>query len=197
MQAEMERSIQLAGLRNDPTAPIIRTLTASLGLQWRLHNQAVRYFRDASDRLDQQLADTIRQGDAALQARRLGIVEGLMPELTRLIAAAVRTWNRSITVTTALTFGGFAVALAFGVGLAGYGAGWQAGHSAAQTATGALVDAIHQAAPGAETAMVDMVRANNVAEAWAKCQNTAATDKDGRRVCEMAMWVDPQGQPKR
>ena len=96
----------------------------------------------------------------------------------------------------ALNFGGVAVALALGVGLAGYGAGFEAGHISALATTGALAGAIHQAEPDAETALVAMVRANNIAEAWAKCQKTAVTDKGGRRVCAMPMWADPESQPK-
>jgi hypothetical protein len=196
MQAEMERGIMIGGFRNDPTLPLIKALSASLGLQWRLHDQAVGYFRDASDRLDRQLADTIAQGEQALETKRMAIAESLAPELTKLMTKTVRTWTRSVTLRTALSFGGVAVALAFGVGLAGYGAGWQAGHISALAATGALAEAIHQAGPDAETALVSMVRANDVAEAWAKCQKTAVTDKGGRRVCAMPMWADPEGQPK-
>jgi hypothetical protein len=58
-----------------------------------------------------------------------------------------------------------------------------------------LAGVIHQAGPDAETALADMVRANNVEEAWAKCQTTAIPDKNGRRVCSMPMWADPDGQP--
>jgi hypothetical protein len=195
MQAEMARGIQLGGLKNDPMLPLFKALSASLGLQWRLHDQAVGYFRCASDRLDRQLVDTIAQGEQALETRRIGIVERLAPELARLTTRNLRTWNRSVTLKTALTFGGVAVALALGVGLAGYGAGWQTGHTSALSASGVLAGAIHQAGPDAETALVDMVRANNVAAAWAKCQETATADKAGRRVCSMPMWADPEGQP--
>ena len=196
VQADIERAIQLAGLKNDPVLPLIRVLSSSLSLQWRLHDQAVSYFRSASDRLDRQLVDTIAQGERALETRRIGIVESLAPELARLTTKNVRTWNRSVTLKTALTFGGFAVALALGVGLAGYGAGWQAGNTSALSASGALAGAIHQAGPDAETALVGMVRANNVAQAWATCQKTATADKDGRRVCSMPMWADPESQPR-
>jgi hypothetical protein len=196
MQAGMERGIQLGGLKNDPTLPLIKALSASLGLQWRLHDQAVSYFRSASDRLDRQLVDTIAQGEQALETRRIAIVERLAPELAKLTTKNLRTWNRSVTLKTALTFGGFAVALALGVGLAGYGAGWQAGHVSALSASGALAGAIHRAGPDAETALVGMVRANNVAEAWAKCQQTAVADKNGRHVCSMPMWADPESQPR-
>jgi hypothetical protein len=196
MQAEMQRGIQLGGLKNDPTLPLIKVLSASLGLQWRLHDQAVGYFHSASDRLDRQLVDTISQGEQVLETRRMGIVESLAPELAKLTTKNLRTWNRSVTLKTALNFGGFAVALALGVGLAGYGAGWQAGHSSGLSSSGALVDAIQQAASDAEPALVAMVRANNVAEAWGKCQRTATADRDGRRVCSMPMWAAPISQPK-
>jgi hypothetical protein len=196
MQAAMARGIQIGGLKNDPTLPLIKALSASLGLQWRLHDQAVGYFRSASERLDRQLEDTIAQGEQALETRRIGIVESLAPELAKLMAKSVRTWNRFVTLRTALIFGGFAVVLALGVGMAGYGAGWQAGHTAGLNVSDALAGAIHQAGPDAETALVGMVRANNVAEAWAKCQNTATDDKDGRRVCSMPMWAEPEGQPR-
>lgn len=195
MQAEMARGIQLGGLKNDPTLPLIKALSASLGLQWRLHEQAVGYFRTASDRLDRQLVDTISQGEHALATRQIGIVEGLAPELAKLTTQNIQTWKRSVTLKTALTFGGFAVALALGVGLAGYGAGWQAGHTSALSAAGALAGAIHQAGSDAETALVGMIRANNIAEAWAKCQKTATADKEGRRVCSMLMWADHESQP--
>ena len=195
MQAEMLRGIQLAGLKNDPTLPLVRALSASLGLQWRLHDQAVGYFRSASERLDRQLADTIAQGEQALETRRIGMVERLAPELARLTTESVRTQNRAVTLKTALTFGGFAVALALGVGLAGYGAGWKAGQTSTLGASGALAGAIHQAGSDSETALVGMVRANNVAEAWARCQKAAVADKNGRRVCSMPMWADPEGQP--
>ena len=192
----MARGIQLGGLKNDPTLPLIKALSASLGLQWRLHDQAVGYFRSASDRLDRQLVDTIAQGEQALETRRIGIVESLAPELTKLTTKNLRTRNRSVTLKTALTFGGFAVALALGVGLAGYGAGWQAGHISALGASGALAGAIRQARSDGETTLVGMVRANNVAEAWAECQKTAMADTNGRPVCSMPMWADPEGQPR-
>jgi hypothetical protein len=195
MQAEMARCIQLGGLKNDPTLPLIEVLSASLGLQWRLHDQAVSYFHSASEWLDRQLVDTIAQGELALEARQIGIVESLAPALVTLTTENARTWRRAVTLKTALSFGGFALALALGVGMAGYGAGWKDGHSSALSASGALSGAINQAGPDAENALVRMVRANNVAEAWAKCQKTAAVDKDGRRVCSMPMWADLERQP--
>ncbi len=97
MQEELERVIQVAGLKNDPMLPLVKVLSSSLRLQWRLHNQAVRYFHDASDRLDREYHDTIKktglvikQGEVALQARQAGIVEQLTPQLAGAVSNAVR-----------------------------------------------------------------------------------------------------------
>jgi hypothetical protein len=195
-QTALGRAIAKANLTGDPLGQALEAISESLGAQLALHQANTGHFRDVTERLDLSVADAILRGEQALDARRIAIVEALAPELAKQTARSVRAWNRTVTLKTALSYGAFAVALAFGVGLAGYGAGWQTGHASALEAAGALAGALHQAGPDAETALVGMVRANNVAEAWAKCQNTATDDKDGRRVCSMPMWADPEGQPR-
>ncbi len=195
-QSALARAIAKANLTGDPLGPALAAMSDSLGAQLALHQANTGHFRDVTERLDLAVADAILRGQQALDTKRIGMVESLLPELAKLTAQNARTWRRSVTLKTALTFGGVAVALALGVGLAGYGAGWQAGHTSALAAAGALADAIRQAGPDAESALVGMVRANNLAEAWARCQRTATADPAGRRVCAMPMWADPEGQPK-
>ena len=197
MQAELQRTSQLAGLKGDPTAPLVQALSMALGVQARLNEQAISIQRDASQRLDRQLEATLAQGEQDLALRRTAIMANLAPDLAKLVTKSVTAWSRSVTLRTALTFGGFAVALALGVGAAGYGAGWRDGRDGTRVTAGALVGALAQAGPSAETALVDMVRANNVPDAWAECQKSAIADKDGRRVCLMPMWADQEIQPKR
>jgi hypothetical protein len=195
LQAELERSAQLAGLKNDPTWPLVKALSTSLGLQWRLHEQGVRYFHDASERLDRQFADTIAQAEQALETRRMAVIEGLVPILVDLTTKNARAWRRTVTLKTAFSFGAFAIVLAFGVGMAGYGAGWESGHVFAVEISGELATVVRNAGPAAENALAAMIHANDLAEAWARCQKMASTDKNGRRVCAMPMWVDPEGPP--
>ena len=195
MQAELERAVLLAGMRHDPTRPLIEALSASLGLQWRLHDEGVKYLRDVSERLDRQLADTIAQAEKALESKRAAVIESLVPILSDLTVKNAKTWRRTLTIKTALTLGAFAVVLALGVGMAGYGAGWESGRAFAVKASGELAAALHDAGPAAEVALSSMTRANNLTEAWARCQKLAAIDKNGRRVCAMPMWVDPEGPP--
>jgi hypothetical protein len=129
VQAEMERGIQLAGLKNDPVLPLIRVLSSSLSLQWRLHDQAMRYFCDASARLDQQLAETFARSEHVREAQRIATIENLARELAKLTAKHGRAWNQTVTLKTAVTLGGGAVALVLVIALASYGVGWKVGHA--------------------------------------------------------------------
>jgi hypothetical protein len=194
-QTALARAIAKANLTGDPLGPALEALSDSLGAQLALHQANTGHFRDVTARLDVSVADAIRGGEQALDARRIAIVEALAPELAKQMARSVRAWNRTVTLKTALSYGAFAVSLALGVGLAGYGAGWQAGHTSTLQASGALAGALHQAGPDAEAALVGMVRANNVAEAWAQCRKSATIGKEGRPVCIMPMWAEPEGQP--
>jgi len=134
VQAEMERGIQLAGLKNDPVLPLIRVLSSSLSLQWRLHDQAMRYFRDASARVDQQLAETFARSEQVREAQRIATMESLARELAKLTAKHGRAWNQTVTLKTALSLGGSAAALALVIALASYGVGWKVGHAFANAA---------------------------------------------------------------
>lgn len=195
-QAALARAIAKANLTGDPLGPALEAMSDSLGAQLALHQANTGHFRDVTERLDVSVADAIRRGEQALDVRRIAVVEALAPELAKQTARSVRAWNRTVTLKTAVSYGAFAVSLALGVGLAGYGAGWQAGHVSTLEAAGALAGALHQAGPDAEAALVSMVRANNIAEAWAQCRRSAAIGEEGRRVCSMPMWADPEGQPR-
>ena len=195
-QTALALAIAKANLTGDPLGPALEAISDSLGAQLALHLANAGHFRDVTARLDLSAADAIRRGEQALDTKRIAIVEALAPALAKQTVRSVRSWNRTVTLKTALSYGAFAVSLALGVGLAGYGAGWQSGHTSALEASGALAGALHQAGPDAEAAFVSMVRANNVAEAWAQCRKSATIGKEGRRVCSMPMWADPEGQPR-
>ncbi len=196
-QGALARSIAKANLTGDPLGPALQAMSESLGVLLALHQASASNFRDITDRLDQAVADAVLQGERALDARRISIVESLAPELAKLMTHMARTWRRTVTAKTALIFGGVAIALALGVGAAGYGAGWQAGEASALDAGNAWATAVRAGGAGAEAALVDMVRSNNLADAWAMCRKASVLDKSGRRVCNMPMWAEPESQPAR
>jgi hypothetical protein len=194
-QNALIRAIAKAHLSNDPLGQALEAMSESLGAQLALHQANTGHFRDVTARLDRSVTEAVLCGEQALNIKRIAIVEALAPELARQTARSVRAWNRTVTVKAALSYGAFAVSLAFGIGMAGYGAGWQAGHGSALDDARALTGALHQAGPDAESALASMVRANNMPAAWARCRNSASLDQQGRRVCVMPMWVEPAGQP--
>ena len=194
-QTALARALAKANLTGDPLGPALEAMSDSLGAQLALHQANTGHFRAVTERLDLSVADAILKGERALDVKRIAIVEALAPELAKQTARSVRAWNRTVTLKTAISYGAFAVALAFGVGMAGYGEGWKAGHTSALDASGALAGALRQAGPDSEAALVSMVRANNMPEAWAQCLKSATPDKQGRRVCLMPMWAEPEGQP--
>jgi hypothetical protein len=196
-QTALARALAKANLTGDPLGPALEAMSDTLGAQLALHQANTGHFRDVTDRLDVSVGDAIQKGERALDVKRIAIVEALAPELAKQTAHSVRAWNRTVTLKTAMSYGAFAVVLALGVGMAGYGAGWQAGHNSALDESGALAGALHQAGPDAEAALVSMVRANNMPEAWRQCRKSATPDKQGRRVCLMPMWAEPERQPGR
>ncbi len=194
-QTALAHALAKANLAGDPLGPALEAMSHSLGAQLALHEANTGHFRDVTVRLDVSVADAIQKGERALDTKRIAIVEALAPELARQTTRSIRAWNRTVTLKTAMSYGAFAVALAFGIGMAGYGVGWQAGHVSALYASGALAGALRQAGPDAEAALVSMVRANNMPQAWGQCRASATPDKEGRRVCLMPMWAEPEGQP--
>ncbi len=194
-QSAFARAAQLAGLKGDPLLPLFKSLSDCLGLQWRMHSEAMRHQRDASQRLDMQLADTILRATLELDQRKQSVVQALAPELASMTARSVARWNRSVSARTALTFGGVAVALALALAASGYGAGWKAGRGTAVADASALAVVSQQAGPRATDALLAMVRTNDLSEAWSKCKASATTDKNGRKVCVMPMWADSPRQP--
>lgn len=194
-QSALARAHAKANLMGDPLGPALEAMSDSLGAQLALHLANMGHFKDVTDRLNLSVSETIRHGEQALDTKRAAIVEALAPELAKQTARSVRSWNRAVTLRTAISYGAIAVALAFGVGMAGYGVGWQAGRNFARVESGALAGALRQGGDNSESALVSMVRANNMPEAWAQCLESATVGRQGRAVCLMPMWVEPEEQP--
>lgn len=190
MQADIERIIQVAGLKNDPTLPLIQVVSLALGLQWRLHDQAVSYFHDASERLDRQLADTIRQGELALETRREAIVEKLAPQLVALVEKTAKQNQKTLRLKTML-FGAAALIAVLLVGgsltfASGYAEGRTNGEVVSHTINAAMAFG-----PDAAAAWSSLMAYNDPVSALATCKKSSATDSNGRPYCMMPVWIGP------
>jgi len=198
MQAELDRVIQVAGLKNDPTLPLVKVLSSSLRLQWRLHNQAVRYFHDTSDRLDRAYHDTIRktdlvikQGEVALQTKQAGVVDQLAPYLATTITEAVREQVKIVKFKTVAGWSGAVLGVALIACLFTYPTGYSAGLVHGEQATHMVNEAMADG-PDAAVAWSTLMADNNPVSAIAACRRSISTDAEGQRYCFMPVWLDPR-----
>ncbi|GAN80611.1 MULTISPECIES: hypothetical protein [Acidocella] len=197
MQAELERIITVAGLTNDPTLPLLKILSASLRLQWRLHNQAVRYFHDASDRLDRAYHETIqktdlavRQAEAVLQTKQAGIVEQLAPKLASTVSYAAVQHAKIVKYKTLGIWSAIVLALGVAPCIFTYAAGLNAGRFQGEVATH-LINVAMKASPAEATAWGQLMQDNDGVVAMAACRKSMQQDADGRHYCFMPVWTDP------
>lgn len=197
MQAELDRVVQVAGLKGDPTLPLVKCLTSSLHLQWRLHDQSVRYFYDASDRLDRQYHETIqktalvlKRGEQALDTKQTGIVEQLAPRLVASVSNTVRQQVKFLKYRTIGLYAGTLVLATAFCGSITYVAGINQGQYQGEQAS----ETIHKAtATGSDAAILwaDLMNDNDAVSDIAACRKNISIGDDGRRYCSMPVWLDP------
>ncbi|OYV57902.1 MAG: hypothetical protein B7Z71_11695 [Acidocella sp. 21-58-7] len=197
MQDELERAIQVTGLKNDPVLPLIKALSSSLRLQWRLHNQAVRYFHDASDRLDREYHDTIKktelaikQAEAVLQTKQAGIVEQLTPKLAGTVNYAVHQHAKTIKYKTIAAWCAAVLAISLVPSIFTYAAGLNAGRFQGEVASN-LITAAMKAGPSEAIAWGQLMQDNNGTSAMAVCRKNLQQDASGRHYCMLPVWTDP------
>lgn len=195
--ADFDRGAQLAGLKGDPLFPLLDITLASLKLQWRLHDQAVRYFRDASGRLDRQYHETIqrtalvlKRGEQTLEARQTGIVEQLAPKIAASVNDAVRRHTKTVQWKTLTGWGIAVLAAALLPSAFTYTAGLSTGRMEGEVA-GQTIQAAMKGGPDATAAWAALMADNNPAPELATCRKSITTADDGRRYCTMPVWLDP------
>ncbi len=194
MQADIERTVQLAGLRNDPTLPLLKVLATSYNLQWRLHDQAILHQRDASGQLDRQVAESIRQGETALQANKLSIVEQLAPMIAKEVSRITKNRLWTVKLRTGLIGTAVLASLMILGGCLTYGTGYTAGRAQGES-NGKVISEAMMAGPGAATAWSTIMALNDPVRALAACKQSITSDDEGRRSCSLPIWLDPFPPP--
>ncbi len=195
--ADFDRGAQLAGLKGDPLFPLLDLTLTSLKLQWRLHDQAVRYFRDASGRLDRQYHETIqrtalvlKRGEQALETRQTAIIDQLAPKIATSVNDAVRRHTKTVQWKILAGWGIAVLAVALLPSAFAYTAGLSTGRTEGEVAS-RTIQAAMKGGPDAATAWATLMAANNPVPELATCRKAIATGDDGRRYCTMPIWLDP------
>lgn len=196
--AKLGRTVQVAGLANDPIFPLLDLILSSLKLQWRLHNQAVRYFHDASDRLDRQYQETIRKADlavqqagAALQAKQAGIVEQLAPALAAAVDMAVREHVKIVRFKTVAGWSATVLGLGLLACLFTYPTGFSAGLDRGVQSKDTILSAVQGSSESAAD-WATLIQNNDAVLALKACRRNLLTSDDGRSYCLMPVWLEPR-----
>jgi len=198
MQAEIERTVQLAGLKNDPTLPLLKVLATSFNLQWRLHDQAILHQRDASSQLDRQVAESVRSGEVALQASKLAIMDQLAPAIAQEVSSITKSRLWTIKLRTGLIGTAVIVGLMIICGSLTYGTGYNAGRTKGDE-DGKVMAAAMATGPEVASAWASLMSLNDPVKEMVVCRQNIAADSQGRHYCPMPVWIDavltPATQP--
>jgi len=175
-QVSLAQGVERAGLGRDPYRFMMGALAQALGV----------------------LPAFIGKLDGALdQARQPVDPAAIERAVERLEKAAVRGVNqraaelaRAHNRRTLLTYGG---AFAFGVLVAaGVGFAWgKALANAAVYQTEQQLALAFRGGPGAAAAWANLMRSNDAGLALAGCSGSAVKIIDGRRACNVPLWLDP------
>lgn len=166
-QEKMRRSVMIGRLQNDPLADVVDAMADAIGVQHELHLANLQ--RSTSPASIEPIATAAAEG-ASQQAAKL---------------ARAHNWR-----TLALTGSGLVV----GVVVAAFG-GYQAGRSSAFGTVSAVQAAAVRDGPDAATFWAQLMTSNDGRNVARNCSGAGARSENGRRVCAVAMWMEPPNDP--
>lgn len=188
----LEWSAEFSRLSGDPAAESLTALwqvLAGMGALMQVR-QAERSEIAAAVAAEAELV--VNRASAELESRSAALVERLGPDLARAAErhSATRLW--SIRLRTLLAAGAVAVALAVAVFAVSYGAGFSNGQAKGLLA-GKTIGTALAAGPDAARAWARLMAVNDPVAAMNNCK--AERDANGRRYCQIPMWLEPPKQP--
>lgn len=188
----LEWSAEFSRLSGDPAAESLTAfwqVLAGMGALMQAR-QAERVEIAAAVAGETQLV--VDRASAELERRGAALIERLGPDLARAAEryAAARLW--SIRLRTLLAASGVAVALGVTVFAVSYGAGFNSGQAKGLLA-GKTIGTAMAAGPDAARAWSRLMAVNDPVAALNNCK--AERDANGRRYCQIPMWLEPPTQP--
>ncbi len=191
-RAQMAHAIAAAGLKNDPLAKVLEAVSASLGVQHKLHVANTGTRRDLDTRFREDLTKALQDARQPVDADSLKRIEVTAGEsMNKHAAALVRAHNRRTILIAAL-----ALLIALIGGCAG---GWWWGHSDAITRfqlSESGFSAIMHDNPDAATGWLTIARLNSYALVMGACRKASQiVTPDGRHACLAPLWLDDEKAP--
>ncbi len=177
-QADLQHGIDRAGLRDDPFRHPLQALSGVLGLFPELVGQLTG------------AVDQARQPIDPVAVERA--VERLEKAAARGADQRAAELARSRSYRALFIYGG--VLLATALAAVGVGFAWgQASANAAVHQTEQQLALAFRDGPGAAAAWATLMRANDAGLLLAACSGLAVKTLEGRKACNMPVWLDPSG----
>jgi len=175
-QAELQHGIDRAGLRDDPFRHPMQALSGVLGLFPELVGQLTGAVDQARQPID----------PAAVERAVERLEKAAARGADQRAAELARSRNRR----TLLNYGGaFAISI---LAAAGVGFVWgQASANAAVYQTEQQLALAFRDGPGAAATWATLMRSNDAGLLLAACTGLAVKTLEGRKACNMPVWLDP------
>ncbi len=175
-QAELQRGIDRAGLRDDPFRHPLQALCSVMGLFPELVGRITGAVDQARQPIDPAAVER------AVERLEQAAVRGADQRAAELARAHSRR--------TLLTYSGtFAIGIlaAFGVGVV-----WgQASANATVHQTEGQLALAFRDGPGSAAIWATLMRSNDASQMLATCTGLAVKTLEGRKACNMPVWLDP------
>jgi hypothetical protein len=187
-QAELERAVVEGGLTKDPLRLPLGAMAVTLGAMEKLFSATAARFQLTSEDLDRRLVAAFQQASQPVDPKtmeqlRTAAARGASQEVLSL----VRTHSLRMSLLAVAAFAGSVLIASIG----GFWWGrWSAEtnfHETEQT----LAQAFREG-PDAAAAWANLMMENDLPAALATCTGARVRLQEGRRVCAVPLWLDPQ-----
>lgn len=193
-QTALRRAASAAVIQGDPLSEQLRAVAMSIG--------ALADIYDASEDTQLEIADTLKtqsekitqESLARVHASGVAIIDQLAPRLAGVVEKTTRDRLQTLRLRTLASFSGIALGVVLVVGGFAYAAGLNAGRTQGEV-TAQTINAAMAFGPGAAAAWSSLMANNDPVHALAACQKNASTTAEGRRYCELPVWLDSPPAP--
>lgn len=189
-QGLLGRSASVAFVQGDPVAEQINAISVSLGAMLDIAETIDDIQTGIASKLERQpdviakeMAENVRVSSTAI-AKEIG------PQLIRLAQGTMWRALRALQFRTFFGTAAALVVLTLLVGAYTYAAGLNNGRTQGEDAAHAIQAAMTYS-PDTAITWGHLMAVNDPAPEMALCQKNITTSADGRRSCDMPVWLDP------
>jgi hypothetical protein len=172
-QEELARGVERAGLLRDPYRHLMAAQSAALAVFPPMLRSLRAAVDQAREPVDPASVEKLAQAAASGAERNAGILA------------------RAHSLRTVLIAAGTIAGAVLTAGIGGFAWGFHNATSEWQAVGEGVQQAAFQRGPTAASAWLGLLNANDPTQALAGCTSASVKVIEGRRACEVPMWLDP------